>query len=321
MNVKEVRTIMKSGGSLVVSLPREWIEARKLKPGDNVELLITKDAVIVKTLSAEKLERTSYLKYQEDIGHLVNSVIAAYLLGYSSIVIDVPKTVKDLFDVEFSRVKNKLMGLEIVEYSNNKLILKTLIDPLELQPMDVLKRMWQITRDSIEESITSILEEDIQQAERVIQKDDEVDKLYFYTVRILRSCAEDPTLQRRLNLSNINLLDFRIAAYLLENINDRALEIALTTQQGILKMLDKVFLEKLNNSKALLKDNHDDVYRIFFNNETELLYSLLERINKIKMELTLSRLTSRELDIYEQVSMIARMQYDLAELSWVPLTR
>jgi phosphate uptake regulator len=321
VSVKEVRTIMKSGGSLVVSLPREWIEARKLKPGDSVELLISKDAVIVKTLSVEKLEKTSYLKYQENIRHLVNSVIAAYLLGYSSIVIDVPKTVKDLFDMEFSRVKNKLMGLEIVEYSDNKLILKTLVDPLELQPIDVLKRMWQITGESIEESITSILEEDIQLAERVIQKDDEVDKLYFYTVRILRSCAEDPTLQTRLNLSNINLLDFRIAAYLLENINDRALEIALTTQQGILKMLDKVFLEKLNISKALLKDNHDDVYRIFFNNETDLLYSLLERINKIKMELTLSRLTSRELSIYEQVSMIARMQYDLAELSWVPLTR
>jgi len=321
MSVKEVRTIMKSGGSLVVSLPREWIEARKLKPGDNVELLITKDAVIVKTLSVERLERTNYLKYQKDIRHLVNSVIAAYLLGYSNIVIDIPKTVKDLFDLEFSKVKNKLMGLEIVEYSNNKLILKTLIDPLELQPIDVLKRMWQITRESIEESITSILEEDIQQAERVVQKDDEVDKLYFYTVRILRSCAEDPALQTRLNLSNINLLDFRIAAYLLENINDRALEIALTTQQGILKMLDKVFLEKLNVSKALLKDNHDDVYRIFFNNETELLYGLLERINKIKMELTLSRLTPRELSIYEQVSMIARMQYDLAELSWVPLTR
>jgi phosphate uptake regulator len=321
VSVKEVRTIMKSGGSLVVSLPREWVEARKLKPGDSVELLISKDAVIVKTLSVEKLEKTSYLKYQENIRHLVNSVIAAYLLGYSSIVIDVPKTVKDLFDMEFSRVKNKLMGLEIVEYSDNKLILKTLVDPLELQPIDVLKRMWQITGESIEESITSILEEDIQLAERVIQKDDEVDKLYFYTVRILRSCAEDPTLQTRLNLSNINLLDFRIAAYLLENINDRALEIALTTQQGILKMLDKVFLEKLNISKALLKDNHDDVYRIFFNNETDLLYSLLERINKIKMELTLSRLTYRELSIYEQVSMIARMQYDLAELSWVPLTR
>ena len=321
MSVREVRTIMKSGGSLVVSLPRGWVEARKLKPGDNVELLITKDAMIVKTLSVEKLERTSYLKYQKDIHHLVNSVIAAYLLGYSSIVIDIPKTVKDLFDLEFSKVKNKLMGLEIVEYSNNKLILKTLIDPLELQPIDVLKRMWQITRESIEESITSILEEDIQQAERVIQKDDEIDKLYFYTVRILRSCAEDPTLQTRLNLSNINLLDFRIAAYLLENINDRALEIALTTQQGILKMLDKVFLEKLNISKTLLKDNHDDAYRIFFNNETELLHGLLERINKIKMELTLSRLTSRELNIYEQVSMIARMQYDLAELSWVPLTR
>lgn len=321
MNIKEVRTIMKSGGSLVVSIPKEWIEAKKLKPGDNVELLIMKDAIILKTLSMEKLEKTTYLKYQRDISHLIKNVISAYLLGYDNIVVDIPKTVKDLFDIEFSKVKNKLLGLEVLEYSNNKLIMKTLVDPLGLQPIDALKRMWQITKESIEESITSILEEDLQLAERVIQKDEEVDKLYFYTVRILRSSADDPTLQTRLNLTNINLLDFRLAAYLLENINDRALEIASITSEGILKMLDKVFLEKLNISKTLLKDNHDDVYRIFFNNEIELLYNLLERINKIKMELMLSRLTSRELRIYEQVSMIARMQYDLAELSWVPLTR
>lgn len=321
MSVKEVRTIMKSGGSMVISLPIKWLEARKLKPGDNVELLVTKDAIIVKTLTMEKSEKTTHLRYHKEIRHLMNHVIAAYLLGYSNIVIDIPKTVKDLFDIEFSKIKNKLMGLEIIEYSGNKLVLKTLVDPLELQPIDILKRMWQITRESIEESITSILEEDIHLANRVVLKDDEVDKLYFYMVRILRSCAEDPTLQTRLNLSNINLLDFRLAAYLYENINDRALEISSATQPGILKTFDKVFLEKLNVSKTLLVDNHDDVYRVFFNNEIDLLHNILERINKIKMELTLSRLTFREISTYEQVIMIAKMQYDLAELSWIPLTR
>lgn len=312
---------MKSGGSIVISLPKGWIEAAKLKPGDNVELIVTKDAIIVKTLTIGKLEKITHLTYHKEIRHVIDHVITAYLLGYNNIIIDIPKTVKDLFDIEFSKIKNKLMGLEIIEYSNNKLVLKTLIDPLELQPIDILKRMWQMTRDSIEESITSILEEDVELANRVILKDDEVDRLYFYMVRILRSCAEDPTLQMRLSLSNINLLDFRVAAYLLENINDRALEIASSTQQGILKVFDKVFLEKLNVSKELLRDNHDDVYRVFFNNETDLLYTLLERINKIKLELTLSRLTSRELGVYEQVLMIAKMQYDLAELSWIPLTR
>ncbi|MEM3397946.1 MAG: phosphate uptake regulator PhoU [Nitrososphaerota archaeon] len=321
MSVKEVRTLMKSGGSVVISLPKEWIEGMKLKPGDNVELLVTKDAIIVKTLTVEKLDKTTRLTYHDEIRHVIDHIIAAYLLGYNNIVVDIPKTVKDLFDIEFSKIKNKLMGLEIVEYSNNRVVLKTLIDPLELQPIDILKRMWQITRESIEESITSILEEDIELANRVILKDDEIDRLYFYMVRMLRSCAEDPALQTRLNLSNINLLDFRVAAYLLENINDRALDIASATQQGILKAFDKLFLEKLVVSKELLKDNHDDVYRVFFNNETDLLYALLERINKIKLELTLSRLTSRELGVYEQVLMIAKMQYDLAELSWIPLTR
>lgn len=312
---------MKSGGSLVISLPKEWVEVRGLKQGDNVELEIAKEAIIIRALSLEKTRRIMYLKYHGDMTYLINSIVAAYLLGYNTIIIEMPRTVQDLFELEFLKIKNKLMGLEILEYIGNKLTLKVLVDPLEVQPIDIIKRMWQISRESIEDSITSILEEDVQLAERVIQRDEEVDKLYFYTVRILRSCADDPTLQSRLGLTNINLLDFRVAAHLLEDINDRASEIASLTEEGILKVLDKQFLERLSISKTLLRDNHDDVYRIFFNHERELLSSVLERIEKIKVELTLSRLTYRELRIYEGVSMISRMQYDLAELSWIPIIK
>ncbi|MCS7125471.1 MAG: phosphate uptake regulator PhoU [Aigarchaeota archaeon] len=319
--MKEIRSIMKSGGSLVISLPKEWVEVRGLKQGDNVELEIAKEAIIIRALSLEKTRRIMYLKYHGDMTYLINSIVAAYLLGYNTIIIEMPRTVQDLFELEFLKIKNKLMGLEILEYIGNKLTLKVLVDPLEVQPIDIIKRMWQISRESIEDSITSILEEDVQLAERVIQRDEEVDKLYFYTVRILRSCADDPTLQSRLGLTNINLLDFRVAAHLLEDINDRASEIASLTEEGILKVLDKQFLERLSISKTLLRDNHDDVYRIFFNHERELLSSVLERIEKIKVELTLSRLTYRELRIYEGVSMISRMQYDLAELSWIPIIK
>ncbi|MEN2974705.1 MAG: phosphate uptake regulator PhoU [Candidatus Caldarchaeales archaeon] len=321
MSTRAVRSIMKSGGSLVVSLPREWVEVRGLKQGDNVELEITKEAIIIRALSLEKAKKTMHLRYNGDVVYLVNSIIAAYLLGYNVIIIDIPRMVQDLFELEFLKVKNKLMGLEILERSNDRLTLKVLVDPLEVQPIDMIKRMWQISRESIEDSITSILEEDIQLAERVVQRDEEVDKLYFYTVRILRSCAEDPTLQNQLDLTNINLLDFRVAAHLLEDINDRASEIASITEEGLVKILDKLFLEKLSISKTLLIDNHDDVYRVFFNQERELLPNVLDRIERIKVELTLSRLTSRELRIYEGVSTIARMQYDLAELSWIPLIK
>ncbi|MEM1676480.1 MAG: phosphate uptake regulator PhoU [Nitrososphaerota archaeon] len=311
---------MKSGGSLVVSLPRDWVENQKLKQGDVLEVEITREALIMRTSSKSRVKKSVHLKYRGDVTSLVNNIIGGYLLGYDMMIVEMPREIIGVFEQKFSNIKNKLMGLEIVEEHDDRLVLKMLMDPLELHPVDVIKRMWQISRESIEASLTAILEEDVELAERVIQKDEEVDKLYFYGVRLLRSCAEEPILQTKLNLTNINLLDYRVSVYLLDNINDRASEISSMVEKGLLRMLDKLFVERLSKAKNLLVENHDDVYRIFFNQEFSLLSNVIKRLEKIKLEMLLGKLTFRELKIYEQISSMARMQYDLAELSWIPIS-
>jgi phosphate uptake regulator len=61
-------------------------------------------------------------------------------------------------------------------------------------------------------------------------RDDEVDRQYFLLVRLIRSAMMDQRLAGKLNLSNIDILDYRIAANLLESAGDYIVDLAGTMQ-------------------------------------------------------------------------------------------
>lgn len=318
MVLKELRTLIKSGGSLAITLPKSWLDSMGLEAGDNIELEITRDALIIKPLTSKKIKKVKQLKWYEEPSTSINTIIYAYLLGYDIISIEVPRSAEILLEPELTKIKSKLMGLEILESSDGRLVMRMLIDPYELRPVDVLKRMWQLSKESIDRVLLAILENDPQLAESVVQKDEEMDRLYFYIVRVLRSCAEDPVLQAKLELKNANLLDHRVASYLFENINDRTSELATMVIEGLVNNLDKSFLEKLSNVRKILLENHNSVFKVLFNQDISELPKINDRIRNMKLELAFGELTSNELIIHEEISMIARMQYDLAELSWMP---
>jgi phosphate uptake regulator len=54
----------------------------------------------------------------------------------------------------------------------------------------------------------------------IMSRDDEVDRQYFLLVRLIRSAMVDQKLASKLNLSNIDILDYRIAANHLESAGD-----------------------------------------------------------------------------------------------------
>ena len=60
----------------------------------------------------------------------------------------------------------------------------------------------------------------------IASRDDEVDRQYFLLVRLIRSAMMDRKLASKLNLSNIDILDYRIAANHLESAGDYIVDFA-----------------------------------------------------------------------------------------------
>ena len=147
-----LRSIMRSGGSLVVSLPKSWVEAVRLGEGDYVVVEVAGSSLIVSPTRVEE-ESEVKLRFESDMRSLMDKVVAAYLMGYDSIRISFPRHVKEALERELFYLKERFMGLEIIESTGSSICLRMIIDPLELKPAEVLRRMWKLSDDLLRYSL------------------------------------------------------------------------------------------------------------------------------------------------------------------------
>lgn len=303
-----IRSVMRSGSSLVVSLPRQWVESVGLKSGDYVEIRIAGSSLVISPRVGEGSQSIS-IKHDADVGTTINKVVAAYLLGYDSIEIIVPSEFRDDLEKELLSVKDRLMGLEIVEEGEGRISLKMMMDPLEFKPTEVLRRMWKISDEMIEDSLCSIISRDLRRSKLLEMREESVDRLYFYMVRILRKSAINPALRAALELSSLELLDYRLAAYFLENIADKAHELMgfIDADHGKLKLGMKRVAE------ILLENNHFSM-DAFLNNNLDALSTMKRNLEELTKLLTVSNLSYTQLRLRDILLSIAEMQHDIANL-------
>ena len=305
-----LRSIMRSGGSLVVSLPKSWVEAVKLGEGDYVVVEVAGSSLIVSPTRVEE-ESEVKLRFESDMRSFMDKVVAAYLMGYDSIRVSFPRHVKEALERELFYLKERLMGLEIVESTGSSICLRMIIDPLELKPAEVLRRMWRLSDDLLRYSLSPTGERGLEISGLPEKIEDDVDRLYFYMVRTLRRSLANPALAALLGLSSVEILDYRLTAYFLENIADKAFEISgLVADKrvaGKLFHIDEV-------SKVLLM-NHKLSMEAFLNRRLEAIPQIKKNLETLTKLLTPPKLVVEQLRIRDALLSIADMQYDIASLT------
>jgi phosphate uptake regulator len=70
------------------------------------------------------------------------------------------------------------------------------------------------------DGLKAIIDKDTKLIKLIVRRDDEIDRQYFLLVRLIRSAMLDQRIARKLNLSNIDILDYRVAASYLESAGD-----------------------------------------------------------------------------------------------------
>lgn len=215
------------GGTLLVSLPKDWSRRHKLHKGSSVTIGVRADDSLTILTDVHGEPRQIVIQYQpETIDQLVNEIVGAYLLGYDTIMIRGNERVRYEDREQIKQAIRQLVGLEIVEEESSSILAQCLLEPKTVKPEKIFTRMHLMVRGMYRDGITALSERDKHLARIVIERDDEVDRLYFLLVRLIRSIAIDPRLSEGLNVSYIDCLDYRVAANILESIGDTAVEIA-----------------------------------------------------------------------------------------------
>jgi len=265
-----VRKIQRTpGGTFFVCIPKSWAERYGLERGSVVSISEAGDGrlLIDPGYGFEPSPRTATLKP----GSLLNrEIVGSYLLGFDIVNIEAKERIS--FEVR-ETVKNavsRLVGLEIVEEDYSRIVLQCLLEPSGCPPEKILRRGYTITAGMHRDVINSLVDGDVHLAKSVIARDDEVNRLYFLLVRILRTIIQNPALSDKLGVRPIECLDYRLAASLVEAIGDECVRIALKTVELKGTKLAKDLAKSITDFHMACFEAHENALKAFLTGDIGL---------------------------------------------------
>jgi phosphate uptake regulator len=223
----ETRRVQLIGGSTyVVSLPKKWVMESDVKKKSEIGLVEQSSGYLVVIPKPEDLEHqvegVVRVRNGDDKKYISRSIIARYLNGCDVIRI----ISKDRLEVaqieEIKSTTRKLIGLETIEENSNEISLHSLLNLEELEILKGIKRAHAIASSMQSDAIKALEQGDPELARSAVQRDSDVDRLYFLTLRQLRLACINPDLSNRLGLAPINCLDYELVIKRIEHIADHA---------------------------------------------------------------------------------------------------
>jgi len=317
MLMSAVRKVQRTpGGTFFVCIPKSWAARYGLKRGSMVSLIETSDGrlFVDPKLGAEPSPRTITLKPGPILSR---EIMGKYLLGFDIIRVEAKERIS--FEVRES-VKDtvrRLIGLEIVEEDYSKIVLQCLLEPSGFPPEKILRRGYAIAVGMHRDVINALVNGDLHLVKSVIARDEEVNRLYFLLVRILRTIIQNPTLNEKLGVQPIECLDYRLVASLVETIGDECVRIALKTAELKGAKLEEDLKKLFVDFHMLCLEASDDALKAFFTGDITLAESVRAMREKTEETFTSIEKVAREqsLNIVPQILAIASFLRQIYEHS------
>ncbi|MFQ5711607.1 MAG: PhoU domain-containing protein [Candidatus Geothermarchaeales archaeon] len=324
----ELRKVQETGkGTLFLSLPKAWARHQNLKKGSFIAIRERLDGCLILDPAYEEegeMQEAIILYPQKTMEYIEWGITGAYLLGYDVISIQGKKRIKP---EDRGRIKNairSLIGLEILEEHAYGIQVQCLIDSSLLMPARLLRRKNSITISMLIDALTALMESDRHLAEVIVKRDDEVDRLYFLLVRLLRSAIRSPKLAEKFRITPIQCLDYRVAATLMETIGDYAVDVAEDVLGLTPFNFEHKILSSIKNVSETLEEMQNSAVNGFLTMSVKALLevhqrydSLLKQLNNFNEEI--GKLPSSQITYLSSISSslekIARANLDITDLT------
>lgn len=229
----EARKVQRVGYStLTVSLPREWVEDVKLKPGDIVSIKREDDGSLKLIPGTErKREEIKNCVVNADLctsNNLLTRVITGnYILGHDTIQIVARDELKRNHLEEIRATTQRLTGLSIVEQTLKQVTLQSFVDPTRFPIYGLMRRLHIIINSMLEVSIKALVERRPELAGEVTHMEEESDRIYWLIVRQLLLAIRDRSVGTKIGIeSPVHIAGNRVVAKTLEEMADSAENIA-----------------------------------------------------------------------------------------------
>ncbi|MGC9068977.1 MAG: PhoU domain-containing protein [Thermoprotei archaeon] len=268
-----VRRVQLTGKStFIVSLPKKWASEMGLKPGSQIMFRIGPDgSLLISPSNVIKETPISTITVSTDSNEdmVFREYLAHYLAG-STVIKIIFITSSSLRSIIKNLIRNKLIGIEIVEETSKDITTQVLTNHLQLPLLKAINRMHLISLFMYKDALESLKTQNIELAKDIIERDDEVDRFYHFIVRQLNMTALNISTVKDIGLNKLmEGLEYRIIAKSIERIGDHSARIA--------KSITRILKWPTTNSLNLLED---------FGNKTASIYErVIRALNRMDKKL------------------------------------
>ena len=270
-----------SGGTFFVCVPKDWAERNGLDRGSIVSVTETADGQLAVN-PKYGVERAPQVAVIKPTPLLDREIVEKYLLGYDIIQVEAKERISPANRERVKQASSRLVGLEIIEENYSKIVMQCLLEPSTFPPQKILRREYSIASGMHRDAVTALIESDVHLAKNVVARDNEVNRLYFLLVRILRTVIQNPGLSEKLVILPIDCLDYRLTASLVESIGDQSACIG----EKVIKLGGAKIAEKL--SQLVLKfhtvvyESHENAINAVFSRNVSMAESVRSEGEKVE---------------------------------------
>jgi phosphate uptake regulator len=311
------------GSSFSIILPKDWVRKRwDLSKGDSVVVAEREDGCLIIDPRPQKPgdRRTTVIHIGSNLRWEITS---KYLLGFDEIRVVSSSPITSPQRLELKKMISRFVALEVTdeieEGERHEIVVRCLVDPSTLPVRKAMRRMNLIASRMLDDALKAYFEGSRESAEDIIQRDEEVDRLFFLIVRELRSAVQYPRISEMMSIAPVEALDLRLAAQYIERIADLSVDIARTTEDAVEKSFVKKMGPIANSVRDMLTKSVENLFKFDSRKVTSVIKGekeLIEEIGKIRQYLLSksNREPHTELFVIDCLLRIGEAAKDIADL-------
>jgi len=256
------RKIQVVGNStFVVSLPKNWVRMLGLKQGDEVVVEPLADGSLRITPARKgkgnHLVADVLVRCDDNLALVTRRIIAQYLAGANEVKVRLAgEGCGNLTESIIETVRSKILGVEILDQTEDSLTLYTVLDREFTDFEVVVRKLFKAVKFMAEALIAGLEEGNENVLRNVFRRDDLVDKLYLFILRYLTECLL--SLKTDMKFTPPETLHLLLASKSVERLADHVAAIALHT----LNLVSNGKRESLEPVMPLLKGVPDLLGRL-----------------------------------------------------------
>jgi len=285
----EIRKLQKiKGGSFTLSLPKKWVDKKKLKSGQQMVISEEDDGSLsvypITALSEKPLKVTLLLEELPNIKALEYNVATYYIQGADRIDI----VSKSIIPAEQKR-KLKLLrlampGVEVSEEGANRLSFQILIDPTAFRLESLLSKTSAFSLHLQEDAAESMLNWDFPLAREVIERSGEALRHYRLTIRQVALASISKTIAKEIGVRSCQeCVTFALMARDLSRLVYHCSQIArhvLSLQHK--RRVSRRILNLVGELSKLAYNMQKDAVQSFLKKDAKLAVQVLRRMNDVR---------------------------------------